>query len=557
MLPSKLLGITILVARRCMPHNRSLYWLASSDPNYLLWLLHHKRPSLDLPPGQPHQREPYFSVLMPVYNTRTDWLSEAIDSVRCQIFDAWELIIVDDASTAVAVPSVLEKWAKTEPRIRILRNDVNCGIAASTNRAARAAKGRYLILLDHDDTLYPDALAVFAQAISREPQARLLYADEDRLTPEGLRELHDFKPAFSPSLLEMCNYILHPLCIRRDLWHSAGGLCSCFDGSQDYDLLLRLVDCGERPVHVAGILYSWRQGASSMAGGAIKPHIFRAGRKALRHHLVRRGEHGDIDDNPETGPGDYRIRFRLPTKLRLLLVTDGSVPALPECWRVDRLPASPNAVSTLRTHDLVGYDAVVWLDAGLIPGDWSGPLNELIGWCRRDDVGVVGGRLLTPSGRVVHAGLSLTQDGRLRADFAGRPLSRTPPASRLRDCVALAPGALAVAGCKLAALLLDDTPLPPAAWSLALCLAAQARGWRVVYTPFACFRTNAVPAIPDTSTSRALLTRHAIVADPYTNPFLASANGNDLRLPLQWSVLDRLVAHVSRRQRDRALGQQS
>lgn len=551
-LPAELLGLAARAARRCAPRNRSLYWLVSGDPNYLLWLLHHKHPLLSQPAAPPNPTGPLFSILMPVFNTRADWLREAIDSVCRQTFGAWELVIVDDASSTAATRRVLAEAAALEARIRLLCNATNRGIAASTNRAAQAAQGRYLVLLDHDDTLYPDALARFARAIGDTPGVRLLYADEDRLTAAGLRQLHDFKPAFSPSLLEMCNYILHPLCLRRDLWQTAGGLCSRFDGSQDYDLLLRLVDAGEQPVHVPGILYSWRQGASSMAGGAAKPHIYRAGRAALQDHLARRAESGDIADNPETGPGDYRIRFRLPQRLHVLLVGAPAAAVVAGDWQITRLATASDPATALAGLEPARFDAVVWLTPALATADWTAALGELIGWARRRDVGVVGGRLLTPAGRILHAGLGLTSDQRLRADFAGRPLSRTAAACRLRDCLALAPGALAIAGAKLA-VLSATAPLPPPAWSLALCLAARERGWRVVYTPFASFQTTRPPDLPDPAAVRDLLDHYAIKHDPYTNPWLTSPHWNDLRLPLQWPPLDRLAAVLWRRLNVRAL----
>ncbi len=545
-LPSELLGLSARAARYCAPHNRALYWLASSDPNYLLWLLRHKRPLVNQAAAPPRSREPLFSVLTPVHNTRADWLREAIDSVRNQTFGAWELIIVDDASTTPATLTVLADCTAGEPRITLLHNTANAGIAASTNRAARAARGQYLVLLDHDDTFYPDTLATFARAIAQRPDARLLYADEDRLTSTGLRELHDFKPAFSPSLLEMCNYILHPLCIHSELWQEAGGLRSRFDGSQDYDLLLRLVDDGTRPVHVPGILYSWRQGSTSMAGGALKPHIYQSGRHALRAHLARRGEQGCVVDDRASGAGNYRIRFQLPSRLRVLLVANVEPPNLPDGCEATRIKPPTGGIAALGEHKVARFDAVVWLTDDLESRDWSSALGELIGWCRRSDVGVVGGRLLTPNGRILHAGLSLAPGQYLRADFARRALHRTPAACRLRDCLALAPGALAMTGPKLAALL-GTSPLPPMAWWAALCLAARDRDWRVVYTPFASFRSSRPPPLPDATTVKALLAHYAIDRDPFRNPFLTSTRWNDLRLPLQWPLLDRVVAALLNR----------
>lgn len=537
------------LARWLAPRNESLYWLASDDPNYLLWLWRHKRPVLRQPPAPP--AAPLFSVLMPVHDTPPAWLCEAVASVRRQTRGDWELLLIDDASTRADTRTCLAEQVGLDTRIRLLRNDDNRGIAASTNRGAAQARGDWLLLLDHDDILYPDALATFGQAIARAPDAQLFYADEDRITPAGLRSLHDFKPAFSPSRLEMCNYLLHPLCLHRELWIRHGGMRPAFDGSQDYELLLRLVDAGIRPCHVPGMLYSWRQSVHSMAGGANKPQIYRAGKAALAEHLNRRGEaFTAIENNPETGPGDYRIRFRLPTTLRLLLIDGPEALPLPESWRCDRAESDelPSAATLAR------YDAVLLLEPRLSCDDWPGALGELIAWCRRDDVGVTGGRVLNHRNRILHAGRSLApgEPPRLRDDFQYRTLQRTPAASRLRDCLALAPVALAVAGPKLAQLINTDDE--PATRTLNWYLRARERDWRVCYTPFADFR--AATPLPDPIAQQAVLKRHGVARDPYLNPYLDSIRWNDQRLPLQQPLADRLAAWwLTGRTRNRSAGQ--
>lgn len=524
------------LARRLAPGNETLYWLASDDPNYLLWLWRHKRPALRRPPAPP--AAPLFSVLMPVHDTPPAWLREAVDSVRRQTRGDWELLLIDDASARPDTLACLTECRTLDPRIRLLRNEASRGIAASTNRGATAARGAWLLLLDHDDTLYPDALAAFGQAIADAPDAECFYADEDRLTPAGLRSLHDFKPAFSLSRLEMCNYLLHPLCLRHALWNRHGGMRPAFDGSQDYELLLRLVDAGIRPRHVPGVLYSWRQSPRSMAGGADKPHIYRTGKAALAEHLHRRGEAFiAIEDNPETGPGDYRIRFRLPATLRLLLIDAPKTLALSDAWHCDRTGSNelPSAAALAR------YDAVLLLDPRLSCDDWPGALGELIAWCQRDDVGVVSGRVLDARDRILHAGQSLIPSAppRLCDDFRYRPLRRTPSASRLRDCPALAPIALAVAGPRLAALL--NPADAPAIRTLSWCLRARERDWRVCYTPFADFRADTPLPLPDPVAQQVVLKQHGITRDPYLNPYLASTRWNDQRLPLP-SLPDRLAA---------------
>jgi O-antigen biosynthesis protein len=522
----------------------AFYWLRAEDPNYLIWLLRHKR---RLPPAAPgRSKTPLISVLTPVHNTRPDWLIEAVHSVRRQTFGDWELLLIDDASTDPRTRATLAHAAAGDPRIRLLVNPVNRGIAASTNRGAEQARGDWLLLLDHDDLLYPDALATLRAGMCEHTIAEVLYADEDRLSPRGLRYRHDFKPAFSPSRLEMCNYILHPLCIRRAAWQRIGGMRPAFDGSQDYDLLLRLWDAGATIHHLPAMLYSWREATTSMAGGAAKPHVYTAGRRALQEHLHRRGEAGHVEDNPWTEPGDYRLRLDPPTRPRLLLVGQSRAPSI-QGWQVDRILPAQHPIRTALAAGAEHYHAVIFLDPGLDTDDWRASLGELLGWCLRSDVGVVGGRVLDAAGRIVHAGLSLAPDGVLRADFRGRSGAELAATRRYRDCLAVN-GVLGIAGQRLRSL---ASRLPDEDWMPGLCLNARDRGLRVVYNPFATFMLRDTPAVTDTNScdDRALLIRHGIDRDPYLNPQLASTRWNDLRLPLQWSLLDRLATrHAERSQ---------
>ncbi|MDX1607491.1 MAG: glycosyltransferase, partial [Candidatus Competibacterales bacterium] len=315
-------------------HRDAFYWQRCEDPSYWLWLRRHRRPVASaLPTGA----GPRFSILLPAHDTRPAWLRETVDSVRAQSRGDWELIVVDDASPDPASRATLDALPDRDPRIRLLRHPVNRGIAASTNHAAESARGEWLLLLDHDDLLCPDTLAALAAGAEAHPEAGLLYTDEDRLSPRGLRYRPHFKPGFSPSRLEMCNYILHPLCVRRTVWQAHGGMRPRFDGSQDYDLLLRLWDAGVGFAHVPGVYYTWRESPDSMAGGADKPHIFAAGRAALGEHLRRRGETAEVGDNPETELGDYRIIFPRPATLRLGVIGGPPDLPLPAGWSLERL----------------------------------------------------------------------------------------------------------------------------------------------------------------------------------------------------------------------------
>ena len=518
-----------------------LYWLRAEDPVYLLWLLKHKRRFGTA--QAPWERQPVFSILTPAYNTDPVWLAELFDSLQQQTFGDWELLLIDDASTDPASGTALDQLTANDSRIKVLRNTSNLGIATSTNIGAEHAQGDWLVLLDHDDLLYPDALATLYAGTHKHPQAVVLYADEDRLSPRGLRYRYHFKPAFSPSLLEMCNYILHPMCLRRSTWQAVGGMRSDFDGSQDYDLLLRLWDGGAEIRHIPGILYTWRESSESMAGSAFKPHIFSAGKRALKEHLVRRGDSFTcIDDNPETELGDYRIHWQIPTTSRVLVISD-EPPTWCPAWQLTPLMLDRESWLHSLAAITANYDAVVFLDQGIKAEQSS--VEELIGWCLRADVGVVGGRILDQNNCILRAGLSLTPNKTIRADFYTKPLANYPSARRLRDCLAV-DGAIAVAGSKWA-VLRDALPANMGLFngSLALCLAARAKGWRVVYTPFASFRADSLQIPYGSISVQQLLETYAINQDPFTNPYLASKCRNDFRLPI-FSCFPNLTLMIGR-----------
>ena len=182
---------------------------------------------------------PFFSVLMPVYNTPPGLLNQAIASVAAQSYGSWELIIVDDGSSDPAHFAELESWRRREPRIKIELRGRNGGISIATNAAAELAIGDFLLFLDHDDLLHPDALAHLALSLDGGPQADLIYTDDDKISMDGKRHSPQFKPDWSPELLLWFCYVGHLKAVRASLYRDVGGMRAGFEGSQDHDLFLR------------------------------------------------------------------------------------------------------------------------------------------------------------------------------------------------------------------------------------------------------------------------------------------------------------------------------
>jgi GT2 family glycosyltransferase len=255
------------------------------------------------------------SIIMPVFNTPRTWLSEALESVRHQFCDAWELICVDDGSTAPHVRTLLKSYADNDPRVRVLTCADNLGVTCATNFGLRAAKHSYVLFMDHDDYLEPDAVWQLIRA-ARMTDADLLYGDE-ALTDEHLRGILEFRlrPAFSHDYYLSHPYFVHPICVRTELARRAGGLDESLRISADVDFVLRLLESAANVVHVPAILYRWRTHAAS-TGHERQKDVMSATRDALQRHLDRLGTGGHAAE----GPWFNQFRIDWPDSDGLILI---------------------------------------------------------------------------------------------------------------------------------------------------------------------------------------------------------------------------------------------
>jgi glycosyltransferase involved in cell wall biosynthesis len=253
---------------------------------------------------------PLFSILTPVYNPPIDALDAAIASVQAQTCTDWELILVDDCSTDPAVRVALNRAHAADPRITVLYRSENGGICASSQQALEHARGRFVALLDHDDALAARALELVAAAIAQADDVDFVYTDEDKLDPAGRSYDVFAKPDWSPERLRSQMYTGHLSVIRTELARSVGGFRSGFEGSQDYDLVLRVTEQARTISHVPQVLYHWRAVPGSTADDAnAKPYTADAARRAIEEHLHRTG----IDATATRGSvvGTYRVNRRL------------------------------------------------------------------------------------------------------------------------------------------------------------------------------------------------------------------------------------------------------
>ena len=235
--------------------------------------------------------KPLISVIMPVFNPQNRWLKRAIQSVQAQLYPFWELCLADDGSTEDNVRPLLEQYARQDSRIKVLLLEKSQKIAGSSNAALSLASGEFVALLDHDDELSEHALYLVAEAINRHPYADLIYSDEDRIGEDNQRRDPYFKPDWNEELALGQNYISHLGVYRRSLINQIGAFRPGFEGSQDWDLMLRFSEktAPHRIVHLPFILYHWRLTPGSVSFvPRNKKSAFEAGKLAVIEHLTRR-----------------------------------------------------------------------------------------------------------------------------------------------------------------------------------------------------------------------------------------------------------------------------
>jgi O-antigen biosynthesis protein len=407
---------------------------------------------------------PLISVLMPVYQPRMDWLREAVESVRGQIYPHWELCIADDASPGKEVREYLEWLAKEDPRIKVCFRTTNGHISLASNSALEIASGEFVALLDQDDLLREHALLCVAETIAENPRAGVIYSDEDKIE-DGRRCDPYFKTDWDPYLMRCHNMICHLGVYRTSLVREIGGFREGFEGAQDWDLALRCVDHLQdcKVVHIPRVLYHWRihSQSTAMADSGAKPYALEAAQKAIREHLERRGIKAAVELIPEFSM--FRVRHGLPEKkplVSIVIATRDRVDLLQGCIEsiltqtsypeyeiviVDNGSLEKEALSYLNKLEETGLARVVRDDGEFnfsrlnnrgvseARGDFVLLLNndievespswlsEMVSLAVQSGVGCVGARLWYPDNKLQHAGVILGLGGVAAHSHRGMP----------------------------------------------------------------------------------------------------------------------------------------
>ena len=313
------------IKRSIIPHLRSRKkddyerWLESNFPDFIEIARLRKEQA-----GFAYQ--PLISVIVPTYNTDIQFLRDCIDSVLGQVYENWELCIVDDASPNQEVRDAIEAYAKQDKRIKYKFLTKNQHIAGATNEAVALASGEFISLFDHDDLLWPNALFEVVKALNSDKTIDFLYTDEDKITEDRFEHLGPFfKPDWNPDFLHSVNYITHFSTVRKTLYDKLGGIKADYNGAQDWDFFLRVTSATKRIHHISKVVYSWRVHDLSTAKSTdSKPYVVEAQRRAISDDLARRGyADATVERDPNhsgywvvTHPviGDPLISIVIPTK---------------------------------------------------------------------------------------------------------------------------------------------------------------------------------------------------------------------------------------------------
>lgn len=389
---------------------------------------------------------PLISIIMPVYNIELKWLEKTINSVFDQLYTNWELCIADDCSTKIHIHDFLESYKKKDSRIKIKYLSRNSGISQATNQAIALAAGEFIGLLDHDDKLSPDALFHVVKLLQKNPQADMIYSDEDKITAEGKRCEPFFKPDWSPDLFLSQMYTCHFGVYRKKITDLIGGFKEGYEGSQDYDFVLRFTEKTDRIFHIPKILYHWRKVPGSSALRYEAKDSDTASLKALNSALQRRGIKGTVEKGIMNST--FRIKRQIinnplvsiiiPTKDKLeylerciesiktiteyknyeILVVDNdsieqktidylqSINGNNHC-RVFHYSGSYNfsAVNNYASSKANG-EFLLFLnnDTEVISAEWLGTMLEI---AQRKETGTVGAKLIFKNNTIQHAGVIL------------------------------------------------------------------------------------------------------------------------------------------------------
>ncbi len=389
---------------------------------------------------------PLFSILVPLYETDEYFLDELIKSVKNQTYKNWELCFSDGSKDSERLRKIIENYSKADKRIKYTDDKKGpLGISDNTNQAYEIATGEYIVLGDHDDLFTPDALYECVKVLNNK-KVDVIYTDEDKTDEKGKKFFGaNFKPDFNIDLLRSCNYICHMFVASKKLVDEIGTFNSEFDGAQDYDFILRCVEKANEVYHIPKVLYRWRAHSNSTSERPdSKLYAFEAGRRAIEAHYKRLGIEAIVENGDHLGQYKTTYKIKGNPLISIVIPNKDHVEDLKKCMdSIDEKSDYKNyeyiivennseeditfefykqlekrdnvnvlywdkefnysAINNFGVKEAKGeYILLLNNDVEVINGDW---LSQMLGYCQREEVGIVGARLYYEDDTIQHAGV--------------------------------------------------------------------------------------------------------------------------------------------------------
>lgn len=419
--------------------------------NYILWIKNNEPTETQIKEQRSvrFEYEPKISIIVPMYNTPKRYFEELVNCIKNQTYTNWELCLADGSKTK---SDFIDSVIKDEDRIKYKLLSENKGISGNSNEAIKLATGDYYALLDHDDLIPVFSLFEIVKQINKDKEAEFIFTDEDKILDESnTRTGPHFKSDYAPDTLRSYNYICHFSIFKKSLMEKLVGFNSQFDGSQDYDIILRATEQANRIIHIPKILYHWRINPNSVASSSsAKPYAYVAAKKAILASLERKNIEAEIEDSRILGL--YRLKYKVKGNplVSIIILNKDHKKDLSKCiksilkssynnFEIIILENNSTNKSIFKYYDKIkendkiniikyphkGFnysklnnyavkfakgDYYIFLnnDIEIITNDW---IENLLGAAMREDIGAVGCKLLYSNNTIQHAGIVLNFTG--------------------------------------------------------------------------------------------------------------------------------------------------
>lgn len=422
------------------------------NENYKKWIKANEPSDIELENQRKHKFEinPKISIIVPMYNTPEKYFKELVESLKNQTYSNWELCLADGSEIKEKYINETVKELGEKVKYKFLKE--NKGISGNSNEALKLATGDYIALLDHDDLIPIFSLYEIVKEINRNPDADFIYTDEDKIIEEKENRISPhFKQDYAIDTLRSYNYICHFSILKKELMQKLKGFNSEFDGSQDYDLILRATEQANKIIHIPKILYHWRISENSVASGAqAKPYAYEAAKRAILAHLERCGISGaKVEDSRIIGL--YKITYPVigKPKISIIILNKNHKKDLKRCinsilkstytnYEIIIVENNSSKKSIFKYYDKIKSEKIkietcnldkfnysklnnygvskstgeylVFLnnDTKIITKNW---LENIVGNCQRKEIGAIGAKLIYKNKRIQHGGVVLNLTG--------------------------------------------------------------------------------------------------------------------------------------------------